>query len=323
MRRLLAVALPLVLAVIAPPAAVEAQQAKPAYRIGVLSPELLPPGMLETIRSEFHDLGYAQGSVAIELRNADGDIERLARLADELVRLKVDVILTVTTPAAQAAKAATATVPIVMIRIADPVKNGLVPRFSHPRGNITGISNLSDVVSAKRIELLKEALPGISRIAALWDGRNVGATSVVDGMEPASARFGIELLRLPLRSPDDLPGLFQAATTARAEAIMIVDDAVISRHRIEIVDLASKHRLPIVPQYREFAGGPFAYGPDNAALYRRAVQYVDRILKGTRPSDLPIEQPTKFELVINLKIARALGLEIPASLLARADEVIE
>jgi putative ABC transport system substrate-binding protein len=244
-------------------------------------------------------------------------------LADDLVAIKVDVIVAVTTPAAQAAKAATAIIPIVMIRIADPVKTGLVPSLSRPGGNITGISNLSDVVSAKRLELLKEALPGISRVAVLWDGRNVGGTTVVDGMEPESARFGMELLRLPLQAPDRLPEIFQAATAGRAEAILVIDDAVISRHRVEIVDLAAQHRLPIIPQYKEFAGALFAFGPDNPSLYRRAAQYVDRILKGAKPSDLPIEQPTKFDLVIDLKVARALGLEIPSSLLARADEVIE
>lgn len=304
----------------------QAQQAGKVYRIGVLSPEIPPPGLLEAFREGLHELGYVEGrNLAIESRHAGGNIKRLAALADELLRLKVDVILAVNTPAAQAAKRATATVPIVITRVADPVKSGLVSSLSHPGGNLTGLSFMPDDAGPKQLQLLKEIIPGISRVAALWYADNPGTTIIVEKVGTASSQLGLQLLRLPVRSSDDLPGAFQGATQGRAEALLVADDAMVTSHRIQILDLAAKHSLPVVSLYKEFAeaGGLIAYGANPPAIYRRAAYYVDRILKGAKPRDLPVEQPTKFDLSINLRTAKALGLTIPPSLLLRADHVIE
>jgi putative tryptophan/tyrosine transport system substrate-binding protein len=304
----------------------EAQQAGKVYRIGILSPDVPPPGLVEAFQDELRSLGYVEGrNVAIEPRNAGGKNERLAALADELVGLKVDVILTVNTPAAQAAKKATATIPIVITRVADPVKSGLVPSLSHPGGNLTGLSFMPDELGAKLLQLLREIVPGTSRVAALWYADNPGAMLVVREMEGASSQLGLQLLRLPVRGPSDFIGAFQAGARGRAEALVVVDDALVTKHRVPILDLAAKHSLPVVSLYKEFpeAGGLFAYGASPPAIYRRAAHYVDRILRGARPRDLPVEQPTRFELVVNLKTAKGLGLTVPPSVLLRADHVIE
>jgi putative ABC transport system substrate-binding protein len=309
------------------PLAARAQQpARRTYRIGILSPEIPPPGLLEEFQKGLGELGYVEGQNAkIELRNAGGQNERLASLANDLVRLDVDVILAVNTPAAEAAKKATRTIPIVITRVADPVKSGLVASLSKPGGNVTGLSFMPDELSAKRLQLLKEAVPSISRVAALWDARNAGAAIVVKPLEPASSRLGLQLLHLAVQAPSEFPTALQTASQAGVGAIVVVDDAFITKHRIEIVHLAAKHGLAVVALFKPFAeaGALIAYGPSTPAMYRRAAHYVDRILKGARPQDLPIEQPATFELTINLKTARALGVELPATLLARADEVIE
>ena len=308
------------------PIAAQAQQAGKVYRIGILSPEIPPPGLLETVRDELRQLGHIEGkTLTIEARNAEGRNERLSALADELVALKVDVILTINTSAALAAKRSTTTVPIVIARVADPVKSGLVASFSRPTGNITGVSFMPDVIAVKGLELLKEALPRLSRVAALWYADNAGATIVVDEMERAAAQLALTLRRLPIRRSSDLLGAFETAARHRAEAIVVVDDALVTKHRVEIVSLAMKHSLPVLSEYKPFVevGGLIAYGPSTAAMYRRAAHYVDKILKGTKPGDLPIEQPTKFDLFVNLRTANALGITIPPSLLTRADEVID
>jgi len=318
--------LSLVWGVLAAPLAAEAQQAGKVQRIGVLLHDGAPPGLLEAFREGLHELGYLEGkNIAIELRNAAGKNERLSALADELLRLKVDVILAVNTPAAQAAKKATATVPIVITRIGDPVKSGLVLSLARPGGNVTGLSFDTQDLGPKRIQLLKEILPGISRVVILFNADNPGATLVAAEMESASSQLGLQLLRLPVRGPTDFPGAFQAATRARAEGLAVVDDTAITKHRGQILSLAANHSLPVVSIYKDFAeaGGLIAYGPSLPAMYRRAAYYVDRILKGAKPADLPVEQPTKFELVINLRTAKALGLTIPQSLLLRADEIIQ
>ena len=308
------------------PVAATAQQAGKIYRIGVLALEIPPPGLLEAFQAELRTLGYVEGkNLAIEARNAGGEGERLAAVADELIRVPVDVILAVNTPAAQAAKKATATLPIVIMRVADPVKSGLVASFARPGGNITGLSFMTEALGAKQLELLKEVFAGLSRVAVLWYAGNRGSALVAEEMGPVSARLGLELLRLPLHGPSDFPGAVEAARRGRAEALIVIDDALITQHRVEILDLAARHALPVVSLYKPFAeaGGLLAYGPNAPAMYRRAAHYVDKILKGAKPSDLPIEQPTKFDLFINLKTAAALGLTIPATILARADEVIE
>jgi putative tryptophan/tyrosine transport system substrate-binding protein len=309
-----------------PAPALQAQQARRTYRIGILSPEIPPPGLLEEFRRGLGELGYVEGQNAkVELRNAGGENERLASLANDLVRLDVDVILAVNTPAAEAAKKATRTIPIVITRVADPVKTGLVASLSKPGGNVTGLSFMPDELSAKRLQLLKEAVPGLSRVAALWDARNAGATIVVRQLEPASSRLGLQLMHVAVQAPREFATAVQTASQAGVGAIVVVDDAFVTKYRIEIVDLAAKHRLPVVALFKPFAeaGALLAYGPSTPAMYRRAAHYVDRILKGAKPQDLPIEQPTTFELVINLKAARTLGVELPATLVGRADEVIE
>ena len=308
------------------PLVAKAQQAEKLYRIGILSPERPPPELLEAFQQGLRELGYVEGkNVAFEIRNSEGDGQELAALASQLVGLKVDVILAVNTPGALTARNATTTIPIVITRVADPLESGLVSSLSRPGGNITGLSFMSTDISGKRLALLKEMLPSVSRVAALWDQRNPGASMIVDAMKAPSRQLGLELLLLPIQGPSDLIGAFQTAKSGRVEALTVVDDVVITSHRIEILSLAEKDRLPVVSQYKALAeaGALMAYGPSTHAIYQRAAYYVDRILKGAKPGDLPVEQPSKFDLVINLKTAKTLGLEIPASLLARADEVIE
>jgi putative ABC transport system substrate-binding protein len=308
------------------PLAARAQRLSKVYRIGVLTPETAPPGLLEGFEEGLRELGYVQGqNINFELRNAEGDHQRLEALANELVRGGVDVILAVNTPAAQAAKKATATIPIVMTRVADAVKVGLVPSLSNPSGNITGLSFLADELGGKRLEILKEIRPSVSRVAALWTGTSAGSTLVVRGMEAPSRALGIELLLLPVNGPDDFHKAIETANSRHAEALIVVDDAFVTKHRGQLLDLATKHSLPVVSLFKPVAeaGGLIAYGPSTPGMYRRAAYYVDRILRGVRPADLPVEQPTNYELVLNLKAAKALGIEVPPSLLARADEVIE
>jgi putative tryptophan/tyrosine transport system substrate-binding protein len=235
------------LGLIGTPLAAGAHQAGKVYRVGVLSPEIPPPGLLEAFRDGLHERGYVEGrNVAIESRNAGGKNEQLAALADELVRLKVDVILTVNTPAAQAAKKATATIPIVITRVADPVKSGLVASFAHPGGNLTGLSFMPDEAAAKQLQLLKEILPRLSRIAALWYADNPGATIVARALESASAQLGLQLLRLPVRGPSEFLEAFQAAINHRAEALHVTDDAVLTKYRVQVLNLGAKHSLPVV-----------------------------------------------------------------------------
>jgi putative tryptophan/tyrosine transport system substrate-binding protein len=218
-----------------------------------------------------------------------------------------------------------ATIPIVMTRVADPVKSGLVSNLSRPGGNVTGLSFTVDELSGKRLAMLKEAFPSVSRAAVLWNEPNPGADIAVGAIKAASRELGLELLLLPMHGPADLVGIFEAASRGRVEALIVIDDVFITQHRGEIMNLAATHSLAVVSQNKAFAeaGALLAYGPSTSTMYRRAAYYVDRILKGDNAGDLPVEQPTKFDLVINLKTAKALGVTIPPSLLARADEVIE
>jgi putative tryptophan/tyrosine transport system substrate-binding protein len=313
-------------AAVAWPLAAHAQQSVKLYRIGILSPELPPPGFLEAFRQGLRELGYVEGQdIAFEVRSAEGYGQRLVALANLLVGLKVDVILAINTPSVQAAKKASATTPIVMTRIADPVKSGLVGSLSRPGGNITGLSFMVDELSGKRLALLKEVLPSVSRVAVLWYEPNPGADIAVGAIKAASRELDLGLLLLPVNGQADLIGAFQVATHGRVEALIVIDDVVTTQHRVEILNLAAAHSLAVVSQYKAFAeaGALLAYGPSLSAMYRRAAYYVDRILKGANAGDLPVEQPTKFDLVINLKTAKALGVTIPPALLARADEVIE
>jgi putative ABC transport system substrate-binding protein len=314
------------LATVILPFPVQGQPIGKRHRIGVLSPGAPPPGLLEAFVEALHELGYVDGkTLTIEWRFAAGKNERLAALAGELVRLKVDVIFAVNTPAAQAAKKATTSIPIVIARLADPVKTGLVASLARPGGNITGLSSITDEVGAKRLELLKEALPGTVRVAVLWNAANPGHVFVIRGMEHAASKLGLQLQSVPVRGPDDFNSAFQGTTRSRAEAVVVVDDVLISSHKAAILDLAMKQAVPVVANHQELAeaGALMSYAQSVPDEYRRAAHYVDRILRGAKPADLPIEQPTKFLLVLNLKTAKALGLTIPPSLLLRADKVIE
>lgn len=319
--RLLFVCLPLVIQ----PLHADAQQGTRPSRVGVLAQDL-QPGLLETLREEFAKLGYIEGkTLVIELRNAAGDNDRLPALARELLDGKADVIVAVNTPAAQAAKKATATVPVVILRVADPVRSGLVASLARPDGNVTGISFMPDALGPKGVELLREILPGLAHMAALYQADNPGAVLIIDEVERRSARLGLGFVRTPVTRPDDYAGALATAARAGAQALFVMDDGTITANRRHILELAASRSLPVVSIYTDFAraGALLSYGPNLRAVYRRGADYVDKLLKGTPPSALPVEQPNLFELVINLRTAKTLGLAIPRSVLARADDVIE
>ncbi len=307
-----------------------AQQAAKVARIGFLTLDLAPnPHLPEAFRQGLRDLGYVEGrNVEIEYRDAEGRPERLPALAAELVALKVDVILAGSTPQALAAKQATRTLPIVFASAPDPVASGLVTSLARPGGNVTGLSNIAPELVGKRLELLKQAVPGVSRVAVLWQPGGSGEHTEKDMLkevEVAGRALGVRLQFVEARGPADFDRAFSDMTRAHASALTSLGGSMFFNERRRLVDLAAKNRLPAVYPQREFvdAGGLMAYGPNIADGWRRAATYVDKILKGAKPGDLPIEQPTKFELVINLKAAKALGLTIPPSLLARADHVVE
>jgi putative ABC transport system substrate-binding protein len=316
---------------LAAPLAASAQQAAKVPRIGYLANNLTAnPHLREAFRQGLRDLGYVEGrNVVIEYRSAEGKSERLPTLAAELVALEVDVIVAPGTPLALAAKQATRTLPIVFATVADPVGSGLATSLARPGGNVTGLSILlSSELVGKYLELLTQAVPGLSRVAVLWQPGGLGERTEQDllkGAEVAARALGVRVQFVEARSPADIDRAFSNMTRARAGALTVLATAMLNSERRRLVDLVAKNRLPAMYPYREFvdAGGLMAYGADLADLLRRAAIYVDKILKGAKPADLPVEQPTKFELVINLKTAKALGLTIPPSLLARADEVIQ
>ncbi len=264
-------------------------------------------------------------NLAIEWRDAEGKPERFGDLAAELVRLKVDVIVAANPAATIAAKRSTASIPIVMVNTPDPVQLGLVVSLGRPGGNVTGTTTLSAELSSKQLELLKEAVPPAVRIAVLWNPSNPWHPLALKGVEAAARSLAVRLQTLEVRGPEGLDKAFAAMTRERAGAVLVLADPMTFFHRTRIADLAAKRRLPAMYGVRESidAGGLMSYWANRADLYRRVGSYVDRILKGAKPGDLPIEQPTRFELVINLKTAKALGLTIPPSLLGRADEVIQ
>jgi putative ABC transport system substrate-binding protein len=285
--------------------------------------------MNEAFRQGLRDLGYVDGrSVVIDYRDAEGKYDRLPALAAELVALKVDVIVAADTPAALAAKQATRTLPIVFIGAGDPVTIGLVTSLARPGGNVTGLSLLAPELVGKRLELLKQAVPGVARVAALWQPGFVGERTEKDMLkevEVAARALRVQLQYVEARGPADFDRAFSDMTRARADALTVLGSAMFANERRRVVDLAAKNRLPGVYGFREYvdAGGLMAYGPNVADLFQHAAIYADKILKGAKPGDLPVEQPTKFELVINRKTAKALGLTIPPSVLGRADQVIE
>jgi putative ABC transport system substrate-binding protein len=312
------------------PFAAEAQQADKVARIGYLATNLAAnPHLREAFRQGLRDLRYVEGrNVVIEYRDAEGKLERLPALAAELVALKVDVIFAPNTPSALAAKQATRTLPIVFAIAADPVTDGLVTSLARPGGNVTGLSSLAPELVGKRLEQLKQAVPGVSRVAVLWQPGAVGERTEKDMLksaEVAARALGVQLQVVEARGPADIDRAFSDMTRVRAGALTSLGGPMFFNERRRLVDLAAKNRLPAVYPQREFvdAGGLMAYGPNLADVFRRAATYVDKILKGAKPADLPVEQPTKFDLVINLKAAKALGLTIPPSVLGRADEVIQ
>jgi len=307
---------------LAAPLAAQAQQAEKVSRIGFLfygasgpSPEL------DAFRQGLRDLGYIEGqNITIEYRFANGQVGRLPELAAELVRLKLDVIVTPGTPASMAVKKVTGTIPIVFAGVADAVGAGLVATFARPGGNITGVTNLSEDLDGKRLELLKETIPNLSRLAHLWNPE-----SLKSDVQSAAQGMGLKLHTLEVRSSNTFDSAFQAILKERAQALIISPSPLFITFETRIVDFSAKNRLPSINQSSSYveAGGLMSYGLVFGFNFRRAAYFVDKILKGAKPADLPVEQPTKFEFIINLKAAKQIGLTIPPNVLARADRVIK
>src|SRR5262245_22445101 len=304
----------------------EAQQAKKVHRIGYVTETgdfSSPSPNFEAFRQGLRELGYVEGkNIVIEFRSAEGEPDRVPSLVAELVHLKVDVFVSQATGGILAAKQATQTIPIVMLTVQDPVQRGLIDSLARPGGNITGLIRLTVELSGQRLELLKEVIPGISRVGMLWeDGSSIG----VKGYEAQEPDLKIELQSIEVRGPNpDLEGAFQAAVNGGASALITVTGGLLNRYPKAIADLAIKNRMPSMYERSPFvdAGGLLSYAPNDADSYRRAATYVDKILKGAKPAELPVEQPTKFEFVINLKTANQIGLTIPPDVLARATKII-
>lgn len=322
-RSILVAVVMLVVAVMA-----EAQQAARIPKIGYLTGATADgqSARIRAFRQGLRERGYVEGkNIFIEWRSAEGKLDRLPELGAELVRLKVDIIVTQSTLDAYAARQSTSTIPIVMIASGDAVGTGLVASLARPGGNITGLTALSRELSGKRLGLLKEAVRGLSRVAVLWNAANPDKARDVEETQAQATALGLELQSLEVRDPNDFDGAFQTATRKHAGALLTLADYLTITHQSRIVDLAAKSRLPAMHEQREFveAGGLMAYGPSVLGLFRHVATYVDKILKGAKPADLPVEQPTQFELVINLKTAKQIGLTIPPNLLVRANKVIK
>jgi len=304
--------------------AAQAPQPLKVPRIGYLGSTSVS-ARTEAFRQGLRELGYVEGkNIVIEWRRHEGKVDRLPALAAELVRLKVEIIVTAGAPAARAAKEATSTIPIVMTQVGDPVGSGFVASLARPGGNITGLSILAPELSGKRLELLKEIVPNLSRVALLHQATEPGTSQALRETERAAKALGIHLQYLDLRRPEDIETAFRNASKGHSDAVLVLFNSLLFPRRTQVVDLAVKSRLPIIfgrPEYVE-DGGLMSYGMSFTDLYRRGATYVDKILKGAKPADLPVEQPTKFELIINLKAAKQIGLTIPPTVLARADKVI-
>jgi putative ABC transport system substrate-binding protein len=315
-----------VLAVVAVPADLFAQPAGKIARVGFLHPGTPPNANAEAFAQSLIELGYVEGrTVAIDYRWAEGHPERLPKLAAELVALKVDVVVVGTTAAVKAVADATKTIPIIMTVVADPVAAGLVANLARPGGNITGLTLISPELSGKRMELLREAAPRIARLAVLWNPANPSHDETLRECEANARTLGLQTLPVGVRRADEIEGTITTAVRERASGLFVLDDPLLFEARQRISELALKHRLPVVSGISGFAdvGALVTYGAKQSDLYRRAALFVDRILKGARPANLPIEPPSSFELVINLKTAKALGLTIPNALRLRADRLIE
>jgi putative ABC transport system substrate-binding protein len=303
----------------------DAQQSGKIYRIGVLS--TVPVSLeIEPFRQALRELGYVEGkNIVIEARSAEGKSDRLPGLVAELVRLKVDVIVASSNPAIIALKQATQTIPIVMTVVGDPVGAGFVTSLARPGGNITGLSNIAEELSGKRLELLKEINPKITRVAVFRNPTIPTHAVLWKETQDAATVLGLRLIPLDIKGPEDFEAAFGTMVGERAEALIVLPEPVTTTHRQQIVELAAKNRLPGMYPFGDFtdAGGLIYYGPSRTDLWRRGATYVDKILKGAKPGDLPVERPMKFELVVNLKAAKQIGLTIPPNVLVRADKVIK
>jgi putative ABC transport system substrate-binding protein len=307
-------------------AVAQAQQTKKSNRIGILAGGRGLGSAGDSFRRSLLELGWVEGrNIALESRLAEVNLDKLPDLAAELARLNVAVIVADGDPAIRAAKQATRTIPIVIVAVGDPVREGLVASLARPGGNITGLTSISAELSGKRLELVKETFRKVRRVAVLWNPANSSNALEFTEMEAGARALGLKLQSLKAQGPDDFPAVFAAAAKDRADALIVVRDTVIDSHHFQILDFAVEKRLPLIHGEAQFieAGGLMSYGPSRVELFRRAAYYVDKILKGTKPADLPVEQPTKFELVINLKAAKQIGLTIPQSILYRADKVIK
>jgi putative ABC transport system substrate-binding protein len=303
----------------------EAQQQAKIAKIGWLStgPVSRSGGGSDVIRRELHELGYTEGkNIVIENRSTEGNVDRFPALAADLVNLKVDVLLAYSTPAARALKTATARIPIVFITSADPVSSGLVESLARPRGNVTGFSTISSVIAGKRLELLKETVPKLSKVAVLWSRQ--GSVLQWQEIQLPAKELGVQLHSMEVSSADKYASAFEEAVKAGSAAVVVGGSSLDNANRKLIVELAGKHRLPAICPRADYiaSGGLMSYGADRIEPYKRAALMIDKILKGAKPADLPVEQPTKFELVINLETARQMGVIVPSNVLARADKII-
>jgi putative ABC transport system substrate-binding protein len=308
----------------------DAQQPAKMPRVGLIYSSGTaenPSPLFDAFRQGLRDLGYVEGkNILLENRYAEGRLDRMPALLSDLVQEKVDVIVATNNVVISAAQKATKTIPIVMVTTVDPVAAGYVKSFAQPGGNITGIASLSRDISAKRIELLREFLPRLSRAGILWDGAGPGPAIAFKEYEEAAQGFKFDLRSIEVRGPTpDLPGAFQIAKTARLDALIVVANPLINQHAKQVFELATKNRLPSITEERRYvnSGGLVSYGTNRADLYQRAAEYVVEILKGAKPGDLPIKLPSKFDIVINLKTAREIGVAIPQHVLVQADKLIK
>ncbi len=309
------------------PLAARAQAATRVARIGLLTPSSISPrGPMAETRQKLREMGYVEGrDIQFEVRAANEDFERLPDLAADLVRSGVDLIVAVSSPAIRAAENATTTIPIVMLSGTDPVAGLFVASLERPEGNVTGVTTYLPELAPKRLEVLRECLPGLRRVAILANLRNPGSAVEVKVMEGAARTMGLEILVVDARLPEQYPDAFASIAKGRARSVFVTGDPVLSSNRERIVQLAARHRVPTMYEWKEIveAGGLMSYGPSLSEVNGRVASYVDRILKGAKPADLPVERPTKFELAVNLKTAAALGLTIPPAVLARAERVVK
>ena len=308
--------------------AAQAQQTGTVYRIGFLgnSTAALEANLVGPFREGLRDLGYVEGrNILMEYRWAEGKYERFPALIRELLALKVAVIVTAGTPATLAVKKATTSVPLVVAAVGDPVETGIVPSLSHPGGNITGLTAIATEMDAKRLELLREIVPSVSYIAVLWNAANPLQVLDEKQVQAAAQVLRMRVLSLGVKTEEEIKSALAVMARERPDALLVLPDRLFLHHRALIMEFATRHRLPGVHAYRELveAGGLMSYGPSYAEMHRRAAYFVDRILKGAKPGDLPVERPAKFDLVINMKTATALGLTIPQSVLLRATEIIQ